>query len=70
MQMLELPTAVHPYFIGAQFHPELTSRPLKPAPMFMGLIAAAVRHAQPDADLPARWLPPAGGKGDSQARAG
>ena len=38
----EMPT--HPYFIGAQFHPELTSRPLGPQPMFMGLIAAAIRH--------------------------
>ena len=32
----------HPFFIGAQFHPELTSRPLRPQPMFMGLIAAAI----------------------------
>ncbi len=32
----------HPYFIGAQFHPELTSRPLRPQPMFMGLAAAAL----------------------------
>jgi GMP synthase-like glutamine amidotransferase len=39
------PTAspiTHPYFIGGQFHPELTSRPLRPQPMFMGLIAAAI----------------------------
>lgn len=34
----------HPYFIGAQFHPELTSRPLSPQPMFMGLTAAALTH--------------------------
>jgi CTP synthase len=32
----------HPFFIGAQFHPELTSRPLRPQPMFMGLVAAAI----------------------------
>ncbi len=56
MQILELPSTVqavegvaprkpitHPYFIGAQFHPELTSRPLSPQPMFMGLVAAAMR---------------------------
>jgi len=42
MQILELPRDVHPYFIAAQFHPELTSRPLHPQPMFTGLIAAAV----------------------------
>ncbi len=53
MQILELHQAgedgqeasltPHPYFIGCQFHPELTSRPLRPQPMFMGLIAAAIR---------------------------
>jgi CTP synthase len=32
----------HPYFVAAQFHPELTSRPLNPQPMFMGLLAAAI----------------------------
>ena len=31
----------HPYFIGGQFHPELKSRPNRPAPMFIGLINAA-----------------------------
>ncbi len=59
MQVLEL--ADHPYFIGAQFHPELTSRPLHPQPMFMGLVAAAIRRAYPDvadADISARWLRP------------
>ena len=61
MQVLELPTKIHPYFIGAQFHPELTSRPLKPQPMFMGLVAAAIQHANPDvapAEISQRWLPP------------
>lgn len=36
------PRITHPYFIGGQFHPELTGRPLRPQPMFMGLIAAAI----------------------------
>ena len=46
MQILELPQGVHPYFIAAQFHPELTSRPLNPQPMFVGLVKAALeRHA-------------------------
>ena len=44
----------HPYFIGAQFHPELTSRPLKPQPMFMGLIAASIRARYASSD-PDRW---------------
>jgi CTP synthase len=59
MQVLELPQRMHPYFIGSQFHPELTSRPLRPSPMFMGLIAAAAHHAQPDVprtQISDRWL--------------
>ncbi len=38
----------HPYFVGGQFHPELTSRPLRPSPVFMGLVAAALakRYSQ------------------------
>ncbi len=31
----------HPYFIAGQFHPELKSRPNRPAPLFVGLINAA-----------------------------
>ncbi|CAM8968794.1 unnamed protein product [Rhodiola kirilowii] len=31
----------HPYFIAAQFHPEFKSRPGKPSPLFLGLIAAS-----------------------------
>ena len=31
----------HPYFIAGQFHPELKSRPNRPAPLFVGLISAA-----------------------------
>ncbi|MEM6391762.1 MAG: CTP synthase [Planctomycetota bacterium] len=59
MQVLELPTHVHSFFLGGQFHPELLSRPLRPHPMFMGLVAAAIRHADPDVEgLDPRWLPP------------
>jgi CTP synthase (UTP-ammonia lyase) len=51
--------AEHPFFIGGQFHPELTSRPLIPQPMFMGLIAAAIAKRggdmSSDADV-SRWL--------------
>ncbi len=56
MQVLELPGAGepngHPYFIAGQFHPELTSRPLNPQPLFMGLIAAAMKRKYGDAALP------------------
>jgi len=34
----------HPYMIGAQFHPELISRPLRPHPMFVGLVKAAIER--------------------------
>jgi len=44
MQILELPRETHPYFIAAQFHPELTSRPLRPQPMFVALVAAALER--------------------------
>jgi CTP synthase len=46
MQIVELPQDVHPYFIGTQAHPELTSRPLRPQPMFLGLIKAAMAFAE------------------------
>ena len=46
MQILELPTDVHPFFLGTQAHPELTSRPLRPSPMFMGLVKAAIEYAK------------------------
>jgi CTP synthase len=45
MQVLELPQDVHPYFVGTQAHPELTSRPLRPSPLFLGFVKAAMEHA-------------------------
>jgi CTP synthase len=45
MQILELPS--HPYFCGTQAHPCLTSRPLRPHPMFVGLVAAAMQKQDP-----------------------
>ena len=46
MQILELPRELHPYFIGTQAHPCLTSRPLRPHPMFVGLVEAAMVRKQ------------------------
>ena len=34
----------HPFFIGAQFHPEFQSKPNHPHPIFAGFIAAALKH--------------------------
>ncbi len=50
MQILEIPS--HPFFMGTQAHPCLTSRPLKPQPMFVGLIAAATQKHYPQEKLP------------------
>jgi CTP synthase len=43
VEFVELPSEVHPYYIGTQAHPELRSRPTRPHPLFVGLIAAAVK---------------------------
>ncbi|MDB5305010.1 MAG: pyrG [Phycisphaerales bacterium] len=51
MQVLELPKEVHPYFLGTQAHPELTSRPLRPQPMFLGFVEAAMQNAAQKADV-------------------
>ncbi len=41
MEIAELPKSIHPFFLGTQFHPELTSRPLNPHPLFMAFLKAA-----------------------------
>lgn len=42
VEFVELPRDVHPYYVGTQAHPELRSRPTRPHPLFIGLIAAAL----------------------------
>jgi CTP synthase len=34
----------HPFMLGCQFHPELKSRPSRPAPAYLGLVRAAIEH--------------------------
>lgn len=41
VEFMEL--ADHPYFVGTQAHPEFKSRPLRPHPLFDGLVKAALR---------------------------
>jgi CTP synthase len=43
VEFVELPREVHPYYVGTQAHPELRSRPTRPHPLFIGLIAAAIK---------------------------
>ncbi len=44
MEIAELPD--HPYFITSQFHPEFTSRPMRPAPMFRYLVRNALKFRE------------------------
>jgi CTP synthase len=44
VEYVELPTDVHPYYIGTQAHPELRSRPTRAHPLFKGLIEAALAN--------------------------
>ena len=40
VEIVEIPN--HKWFVAAQFHPELKSRPNRPHPLFTGLIKAAL----------------------------
>uniref|UniRef100_A0A1A8DMP0 CTP synthase n=1 Tax=Nothobranchius kadleci TaxID=1051664 RepID=A0A1A8DMP0_NOTKA len=44
MEVIELDD--HPYFVGVQYHPEFTSRPIKPSPPYLGLLLAAAGKLQ------------------------
>lgn len=46
VEIVELPESEHPWFLGAQFHPEFKSRPTNPHPLFREFVGAAVRHHQ------------------------
>ncbi|GAC1324265.1 MAG: CTP synthase [Mycobacteriales bacterium] len=46
VEIVELPEAVHPFFVGSQFHPEFRSRPTRAHPLFAAFVAAAVTHAE------------------------
>ncbi len=36
----------HPFMLGSQFHPEFTSRPNRPHPLFKAFIEASIQHSQ------------------------
>jgi CTP synthase len=44
VEFVELPTEVHPFFVGTQAHPELKSRPTRPHPLFAGFVRAALAY--------------------------
>ncbi len=43
-EMVELPTSVHPWYVGVQFHPEFKSTPWDGHPLFKSYIKAALDH--------------------------
>jgi CTP synthase len=44
MEILEIEN--HPFFIASQFHPEFRSRPTRPAPLFLGFVAACLKKVK------------------------
>ena len=44
VEVIELPE--HPFFVASQYHPELKSRPERPAPLFAAFVGAALARAQ------------------------
>ncbi|MEA2002831.1 MAG: CTP synthase [Actinomycetota bacterium] len=48
VEIVEIPE--HPYFIATQFHPEFTSRPDHPHPLFAGLVKAALQYKRETAE--------------------
>jgi CTP synthase len=44
VEFVELPKDVHPYYVATQAHPELSSRPTRPHPLFAGLVSAALER--------------------------
>ena len=41
-EIMELPSSMHPWFVGVQFHPEFTSNPRNGHPLFIAFIKAAL----------------------------
>ncbi len=43
VEIVELPKELHPWYVAAQFHPELKSRPNKPHPLFLNFVEASIK---------------------------
>jgi len=57
VEFVELPADTHPFFVGTQAHPELTSRPTRPHPLFRAFVQAALGSRAADrlpVELPVR----------------
>jgi len=51
----------HPFFVACQFHPEFTSRPAKPGPLFLGLVLAAAGQLEKRLEADGGLLRPGAG---------
>jgi CTP synthase len=48
VEFIELAASTHPFFVGTQAHPELTSRPTRPHPLFVAFVRAALSFRAAD----------------------
>ncbi len=46
VEIIELPTSEHPWFLAVQFHPEFKSKPTRAHPLFRDFIAAALERRE------------------------
>ena len=45
VEIVELSSELHPWFVGTQAHPEFNSRPTRPSPLYRDFIGAALTHS-------------------------
>ena len=45
-EIVELPSSVHPWFVGVQFHPEFKSTPWDGHPLFNAFVKESIEHQQ------------------------
>ena len=46
MEIMELESGQHPFFLGVQFHPEFHARPLNPHPLFTAFVKATCKQSK------------------------
>jgi CTP synthase len=68
VEYVELPRETHPFFVGTQAHPEFSSRPTRPQPLFRAFVRAALAYSAAER-LPVE-LPGHNGVGDRAQPAG
>lgn len=59
VEFVELPTDIHPFYVGTQAHPEFRSRPTRAHPLFAGLVQAALDRSSRSSSAPAQSSHPA-----------